>query len=172
MPLVSGEMVDWWFDWHPRDSLRYRIWHPAAHRANALDPPLRPGVKPHWGAVHHVVEDVGTGVAHARISFSSPAAFGYSTDALDDDRVATVVCARVAEERVGVTHSRMTHVWLRDGEGTVLRSRFWFGSELVRPVRRLALPRGLPQAVLAHCVEEFTNLATLLPELWRRYGGG
>ena len=38
MPGVSAAMVDWWFDWHPREALRYRIWHPAAHRDNSLQP--------------------------------------------------------------------------------------------------------------------------------------
>ncbi len=67
-------MVDWWFDWHPRDPLRYRVWHPAAHRSNSLELPRgdaapAPGAKAHWGAVHHPVEDVGIGVVHARIAF-------------------------------------------------------------------------------------------------------
>ena len=69
MPGVTPEMVDWWFDWHPRDPLRYRIWHPAAHRSNRVEQPSTVGVKAHWGTVHHPVEDVGTGVVHARIAF-------------------------------------------------------------------------------------------------------
>ena len=36
MPGVTAGMVDWWFDWHPRDPLRYRIWHPRAHRSNSI----------------------------------------------------------------------------------------------------------------------------------------
>jgi hypothetical protein len=28
---VTAEVIDWWFAWHPLDSLRYRIWYPPQH---------------------------------------------------------------------------------------------------------------------------------------------
>ena len=186
MPGVTPEMVDWWFDWHPRDPLRYRIWHPAAHRSNRVEQPATVGAKAHWGTVHHPVEDVGTGVVHARIAFCAPIALGFSTDALDDPRVGTVVCGLVGDDRLHVRHSVMAHVWLRDGDGLVLRSRFWLGAVL-RPdlpgalgavgarlvnrplVRRRALPDGLPRQLALHCAEEYANLAEILPELHAAY---
>ena len=188
MPAVTGAMVDWWFDWHARDPLRYRIWHADAHLGNALEPPAAPGAKSHWGATHHPVEDVGTGTVHARIAFCAPRELGFTTDALDDPAVATIVCGLVGDDRRRVRHSRMAHVFLRAGDGVVLRSRFWLGAEirpylpaplaragarlLNRPaVRRAALPRGLPQALARHCAEEYANLATLLPELHGRFAG-
>ena len=188
MPGVTGEMIDWWFDWHPREPIRYRVWHPAAHVSNSLEPPQPPGEKPHWGATHHPVEDVGVGVAHARISFMRPTGIGFSTDALDDPAVATIVGGHVGDDRRRSRHSLMVHVFLDDGDGVVLRSRFWFGA-LMRPylpapiasaaepllntgfARRRLLPAGLPRAVARHCIEEYANLAELLPELYARYGG-
>ncbi|MFN8160231.1 MAG: hypothetical protein U0R52_04190 [Solirubrobacterales bacterium] len=188
MPAVSGEMVDWWFDWHPREAIRYRVWHPLAHRGNSLEPPSLPGPKPHWGAVHHPVEDIGTGTVHARIRFCPPTALGFSSDCLDDPRVATVVCGRAGDDRSHVEHTPMAHVFLRNADGVVLRSRFWLGAA-IRPylpgpldrlagsllnnrlVRRAALPRGLPQALARHCAEEFANLAALLPGLYGEYAG-
>ena len=187
MPAVSAEMVDWWFDWHARESLRYRIWHPVAHRANSLEPPAPGGAKAHWGAVHHPVEDVGVGVVHARIAFHRPSEMGMSTDALDRREVATVVCGLAGDDRRHVRHTPMYHVFLREGDGVVLRSRFWLGAS-VRPygplggpgelllnnriVRRATLPGRLPRALAVHCAEEFANLGTLLPELFRRFGPG
>ena len=188
MPGLSAEMVDWWFDWHPRDPMRYRIWHPQAHRDNSLEPSARPGAKAHWGATHHPVEDVGTGVVNARIAFRSPRVLGFSTDALDDPAVATVVCAEVGDDSRRVRHTSMAHVFLREDSGVVLRSHFWLGAR-IRPylpaplsaplgallnnrvVRGSALPDGLPQALALHCAEEYANLATLLPELYGRFGG-
>jgi hypothetical protein len=188
MPAVSGEMVEWWFDWHPRDPMRYRIWHPRAHTDNSLEPPAAPGARAHWGAVHHPVEDVGTGTVHARIAFLPPTGLGFSTDALDDPAVAAVVCGEVGDDRRRVRHSAMAHVFLREADGVVLRSQFWLGA-LIRPylpdllanpaarllnnrtVRRLSLPAGLPRALATHCAEEYANLATLLPELYGRFGG-
>jgi DAPG hydrolase PhiG domain len=185
MPSVTGEMVDWWFDWHARDSLRYRIWHPGAHHENSVRTPANPRAKAHWGAVHHPVEDVGTGVVHARIEFRAPTEMGMSTDALEDSRVASIVCGYAGDDRRRVRHTPMFHVFLRDGDGVLLRSRFWLGAAL-RPfgplgavgerllnnglVRRRALPKRLPQALASHCAEEYANLATLLPELYSHFG--
>lgn len=187
MPRVTGAMVDWWFDWHPRDPVRYRIWHPLAHRDNRLQATATPGAKPHWGTVHHPVEDLGAGVVHARIRFQRPSAMGFASDSLEDPRVATIVCGMAGDDRLRVEHSPMVHVFLREGDGVVLRSRFWLGAglrpylpgplagaagwALNRPVvRRRALPADIPRALATHCAEEFANLAALLPELYAEFG--
>jgi phloretin hydrolase len=185
MPHVSGEMVDWWFDWHPRESLRYRVWHPTAHLANSLESPPTARAKAHWGTVHHPVEDVGVGVVHARIEFCSPTEMGFASDALDDPAVASIVCGYAGDDRRHVRHTPMYHVFLREGQGVVLRSRFWLGAALApygplggpaarvinTPfVRRRALPMGLPRALATHCAEEYANLAALLPKLYERFG--
>jgi phloretin hydrolase len=186
MPRVSGEMVDWWFDWHPRESLRYRVWHPRAHVANSLQAPVRAREKAHWGAVHRPVEDIGLGVVHARIAFRAPSEMGMPGDGLDDERVATIVCGEVGDERRHVRHTPMFHVFLRDGDGVVLRSSFWLGAAL-RPygplggagervlnnrfTRRAMLAQGVPRALATHCAEEYANLAALLPELYERFAG-
>lgn len=187
MPGVSAEMVEWWFEWHPRDPDRYRAWHPLAHFGNSLEPAAVPGAKPHWGAVHHPVEDVGTGTVRARIAFEPPTAVGFSTDALDDPAVATIVCGYAGDDTRRLRHSAMAHVFLATDDGVVLRSHFWLGAA-VRPylptplaaplamaldnrlVRRLSLPADLPRALATHCAEEYANLAALLPELYGRFG--
>ncbi|HTQ67215.1 MAG TPA: hypothetical protein VMI13_00845 [Solirubrobacteraceae bacterium] len=187
MPGVGPEMVDWWFDWHPREAIRYRIWHPRAHFDNSLQPPPRPGAKPFWGAVHHPVEDVGTGVVHARIAFRDPSLLGMSAAALAAPQVGTVLAAEVGDDKRRVRHTLMFHVFLRDGHGLVLRSRFWLGAA-IRPygpaggllapllnrrgVRRRMLTPAVPRALARHCVEEYANLAVLLPELYGRFSGG
>ena len=127
MPGVSPEMVDWWFDWHPREAIRYRIWHPPAHFENSLQAPSEPGAKAHWGAVHHPVEDVGVGVVHARIASRTPR-LGMSPAALAGPLVGTVLAAEVGDDRRHVRHSLMFHVFLREDDGLVLRSRFWLGA--------------------------------------------
>lgn len=188
MPGVTGEMVDWWFDWHPREAMRYRIWHPLAHEDNSVEPAGgAPRAKAHWGTVHHPTEDVGTGTVRARIGFLAPTEMSLSTDALDDPAVATIVCGYAGDDTRRMRHTPMFHVFLREGDGVVLRSRFWLGAA-IRPylpgalgdaagrvlnnrvVRRAALPKGLPRGLARHCAQEYANLATLLPELYGRYG--
>lgn len=186
MAGLSAEMVDWWFDWHPCESLRYRIWHPSAHLANSLQLPAVPAAKAHWGAVHRPVEDVGVGVVRARIAFQRPTAMGLPRDCLGDEDVATIVCGYVGDERRHLWHTPMFHVFLRAEDGLVLRSHFWLGAA-IRPygllgtpgalllnnrfLRRASLPAKLPRALATHCAEEYTNLAALLPELYARFGG-
>jgi hypothetical protein len=187
MPSLSAAMVDWWFDWHPRDPLRYRAWHPRAHSSNAIEPPRAAAAKAHWGAVHHPVENVGTGQVRARIAFAPPSELGFADDALDDPRVGTIVCGWVGDDIRRVRHSAMAHVFLAGERGLVLRSHFWLGAAIRpyapnriaapaerllnrRAVRRAALPVGLPEALARHCAEEYANLAAILPELYAAYG--
>jgi hypothetical protein len=125
------------------------------------------------------------GVVHARIAFKRPSEMGFSDDALDRPGVASIVCGYAGDDRLRLRHTPMYHVFLTEGDGVVLRSRFWLGGA-IRPygplggpgeallnnrlVRRLALPAGLPRALALHCAEEYANLATLLPELYERFG--
>ena len=72
MPGVSGEMVDWWFDWHP--ATRSATGSGTRRRISTTRSSRRPsaGAKAHWGTVHHPVEDVGVGKVRARIEFLPP----------------------------------------------------------------------------------------------------
>src|SRR5271166_2481136 len=186
MPGVTGEMVDWWFDWHQRDPIRYQLWFPGAHESISFEPAPTPGAKAHWGAVHHPVEDVGLGMDHLRIAFQAPTRLGFSTDALADPRVATIVGGLVGDKRRHVQHTLMVHVFLPSPGGLVQRSRFWIGAALRpyapapvasvaarainrRAVRARLLPERTARVMAEHCAAEYANLAALLPELRGRY---
>ncbi|MFT4049848.1 MAG: hypothetical protein QM648_08420 [Solirubrobacterales bacterium] len=185
MPDVTGEMVEWWFDWHPDDPARYVMWHPTAHKGISIERPAQPREKPWWGTVHHPVEDVGIGTTRVRIEFLSPDELGFSPGAMERRGVATIVGGLAGDDDKRARHTRMVHVWLDDPAtgGTILRSRFWIGSVL-RPympqaiagpaarlinrpsVRKRLIPRGAPAALANHCAEEYTNLAGFLPALF------
>lgn len=186
MPGVSAEMIDWWTDWHPRDPLRYRVWHPLAHWANAVDDPARRAAKRHWGAVHHPVEDIGTGVMQVRVELVPPTELGFATDALEDPDVGTIVCGFLGDDRRRFRHSAMAHVFLTERSGLTARCHFWLGAA-IRPyhegalggfgeavlnrryVRHLLLRRGEAPAVARLCAEKYANLAALLPSLYARF---
>jgi hypothetical protein len=189
MPGTTGAMWDWWFDWHAHDPLRYRIWFPGMHFGNRLVPRSRPRAKPFWGATHFPDEDIGTGREHLRIEFKAPTEYGFTTDALQDPRVATIVGGHVGSASRHVRFGVMTHVFLNAPDGIVLRSRFHNGAVL-RPdlpgvvgdlagvainraaVRRLTIPRDTPRALALHCAREYAHLAAILPELYSEYGPG
>jgi hypothetical protein len=187
MPDLTAQMVDWWFDWHPRRSDRYRAWHPVAHFGNGLVPPRTDQEKPYWGAANLVDEDIGDGRMKIRVEFRAPDEFGFGSDCLDDPAVGTIICARVGDSLV--THTDMAHVFLRKGDGLMLRSRFWIGARIeprmpgalsglsgpagslmsVRPVRRLAIPGDMGPGLARHCAEEYANLNRILPGLSERF---
>jgi hypothetical protein len=189
MPGTTGEMWDWWFDWHPRDALRYRIWYPGAHFDVRFKAPREAGAKPFWGAAHFPVEDIGLGSETFRIEFRPPSRYGFSSDVLEDPRVATVVGGFVGSPRRRARVGVIAHVFLRERDGLVLRSRFWLGSALRpdlpgvlgealgrlisnAPVRRLTMPGTLPLCLARHCAAEYAHLASILPELYERFGPG
>jgi phloretin hydrolase len=186
MAGVSAEMVDWWFDWHWHDSIRFQLWFPGAHDSTRAEPAGVAAAKPLWGELHYPVEDIGLGMQRLRIEFKRPMELGFSTDALDDPRVATIVAGLVGDNDLQVRHTLMVHVFLNAARGVTLRSRFWIGAVLrpydpapdtptaaAVPDRRIdparVVPRQAAHAMAKHCAAEYANLASLLPELYMRY---
>ena len=154
MPGVTAEMFDWWFAWHPLESLRYKIWHPHIHysvrvseqdhaRLTNRDIPVRERV---WGTTHHVNEDIGGGAIDISIPFLSPEAAGFDMQRFVEPNVATAICSDV-----------FVHFVRRVAGGTELRTRFWLPPFFTEPMLR-----GLN----LHCLEEFTRLAAILPALY------
>ena len=187
MPKVTAEMVDWWFDWHPHEAIRYKVWHPQAHINNSVIEAATAGVKAHWGATHYPVETLGQELIKARIEFVPPLEIGFSSNELENPNVATIICGKAGDMKLHVRHTVMSHVWLNDGNGgTILRSHFWCGA-IMRPdlpsglgdvvgklinrpvMRKLAMPKGVGESLSLHCVEEFSNLAEILPELYTEF---
>lgn len=181
-PGVTGEMFDWWFAWHPIDRLRYACWDNEDHYDVYLDNPAQARDmslsmrERHWGSIHNIWEDIGTGnVDLLRISFERPSTLGYDESKVGTDVCNALVCANVIVEGhddqpdVPVV---MTH-FLRPTEGgSILRSRFWFGYQIIDGVAVKMIPDGMkvpmegPVALLNHNVKEFANLAKILPTIY------
>lgn len=180
MPGVTPEMFSWWFVWHGLHPLRYKIWDPYEHfgleinekdRKRLLDPsiPLHERI---WGVRHTVREDIGwpgplallsriTGkdIYKIDIDFQSPKDFGFREDPFASPNCGTAVCG----------DNKMCH-FVRETEGGVeLRTRFWFGYDLIdgKPVRnKEKFPLFIVKALNMHNVIEFTNLAFILPKVY------
>lgn len=190
MPGVTSEMVEWWFTWNARDPIRYQIWYPGAHEWTHQEDKVGPAqAKRHWGVVNYPVEDVGLGMRGLRIEFAPPSQLGFSTDAVDDPRVGTIIARFVGDMAARLQHTLMIHVFLNAAEGLVLRSRFYMGGaiqlyapEFIATLSAAALNRALfrrfvissraPRALARHCSREYADLGALLPELYRRFHDG
>ncbi|CAM3648191.1 hypothetical protein VA7868_01450 [Vibrio aerogenes CECT 7868] len=162
MPDVTAEMLDWWFAWHPLEPVRYKIWDPLAHYSVSVSPqdrrrltnPAIPCNERLWGTTHHVVEDVGSGIEEIAISFVSPAEFGFDMQQYEASGTGTAICAK--------GFANMVHIFRPTATGAELRTRFWFTPKARVP---LAFLKGLN----LHALEEYSNLAGFLPELYAEF---
>jgi len=188
MPKVSIEMIDWWFWWHAKDALRYRIWYPEMHfnidsdfGGHYNDDTLTYRDRLHLSK-HIVTEDIGNGTEKIVIQFMSPSDFGFDTNKLGVQKEATIICARVGDLKKRVWHTQMCHAVRKLNIGVEMRSRFWMAQKIDRMdkfgkgplnkvlnaefVKRKLLPNNLGKCMFHHCSQEYCNLAEILPELY------
>lgn len=70
----------------------------------------------------------------------------------------------------------MTHKWYPYKDGIMLCSRFWIGFALTDGKYVKCIPDGVtipdfvPKGLFAHNIKEFSNLAAILPKLWKEFG--
>ena len=183
MPGVSLDMFNWWFIWHPQESLRYKIWDKDEHfgvwvndadrrRFNDAALPLANRL---WGSTHRVRENIGIPTPFRflmgmggkdpyaiTIRFISPADCGFDMTKFNPLKE-TVVCA----------DSGMRHFVRQTPDGVELRARFYEGyvrknGAFVREggTAPLSIDAGLNR----HMLKEFTNLASFLPALYAEQG--
>ena len=177
MPHVTGEMLDWWFPWHSVGSdLRYKIWDPQEHyfaradRADYVCDPNVPMNQKTWGVNHIVLEDVGGGPDLLKLCFKRPSDFGYDESLIGTDACQSLVCA-IGE---GNCAAAMTHKWAPYEDGVLFSSRFWIGFRMEENgniVKGLPdgvrLPEEVTKGLFAHNIKEFSNLAAILPDVYR-----
>lgn len=176
MPKVTVEMLDWWFPWHSVGSdLRYKIWDPEDHyfaRADRVDYVCDPNIpmrEKTWGVSHYIMEDVGPGPEFLKLNFKRPKDFGYDENNIGTSKCSSMVCA-IGESSCAAA---MTHKWYPYKDGVMFCSRFWIGMGVVDGNIIKTLPEGVkipeivPQGLFAHNIKEFTNLAAILPQVYK-----
>jgi len=184
-PNATIDMIDWWFEWGQKEDIRYKIWYPGAHYAMSQAPtpnaPNYENPKPYWGLSRFPVEDVGAGVVQLRLDFVAPYEFGF--DELPEDT--TMLAVRVGAANGIIKMTDMVH-YVRVVEGGVeMRSRFWMATDIEGMAggagilaffidnpffKRRMLPEKLPRELALHCANEYSQLASFLPELYEQYG--
>lgn len=176
MPGVTPEMFYWWFAWHSIGSdLRYKIWdkedhyHARANRPDYVADPAVPVSEKTWNVTHDVLEDIGGGADKLIINFKKPSDAGYDMKNIGTAECAALVCA-FGE---GSAPALMTHMCKEVDGGIMFYSRFWMGYGLIEGKAVKLLPDGVqipeiaPRALFAHGVKEYTNLASILPDIYK-----
>lgn len=186
-PGVSIDMINWWFAWHSLEDLRYMLWFRDGHygisisdedRQKILNPETSM-LEKFQGRVHHVIEDTGNGPEDIQISFLTPEEIGFDSKELKEKNI-TVVCGNgLAQSRVGGPKSPavMMHLFREVPGGVESRTRFWMGYNIIdKKLCKLIpdevqLPIQAPMGLAFHNVEEYSNLAEILPSLYREMNG-
>jgi hypothetical protein len=189
MPKVSIEMIDWWFWWHAKEPLRYKIWYPEMHFDISSDfgeyyhdEPKTYRERLHLSK-HFVTEDIGTGKEKIVINFMPPKKFGFNKNKLKNENEETIICAKVGDLKKRVWHTKMCHAVRKVEEGVEMRSRFWmankvermdkFGKEILNSIlnksfiKKKLLPNKLGKYMFHHCSQEYNNLKDILPEIYQ-----
>lgn len=186
MPGVSPAMVDWWFGWHGDEAQKYKLWHPRAHVHAQWRTPLSPGATGrdlYIGRTSCVDEYIGSTLGTYFIRFLPPEEIGLDRR-LADAQQATAICARVGFAAGPLDFGYLAHYVSRTDQGAEMRSRFWVGGNYVRArrggvlgaavvgaVKRILRPKESDgRALLVHCSQEMSHLATFLPALYAELG--
>ena len=182
---VTGEMLQWYFAWHPIEPLRYAVWDPFDHYDSVvsdevlhrlLDPDISIADKC-FNSDQLVTESLVMGEPGIpiMIHFRRPSEYGMDDHVLETKQVSFIVCAnceiKTPEGQPDVPVF-MLHTARDIEEGCELRSRFWLGCHVINGEAKCMLPPGvrfpeeMAKQLLGHNFNEFTNLAAILPELY------
>jgi hypothetical protein len=183
MPGVTPEMLDWWFNWHPLEGLRYALWCPVAHTDISVKNPAQhldsSGValrERNYGSTHYPVEGFDVDGAQALgIEFLSPKDFGLDIEMFKEPGISRAYCANVTLITMNLPINSFFHA-VREVEGGIeYRSRYWAGQTMRSegPVRvELPIPMmDMARNVCLHSLIEYNNLASFLPQLHTEMGG-
>jgi hypothetical protein len=141
----------------------------------------------YWNNPHYPVEDIGIGMEKLSITFMPPEDVGFDIARFAEAGIATAICTRVGSVAKHSLHTDMCHVVRTTADGVEMRSRFWIGRNLrftplserspiqrlinTKFFRKIVIPADTPAQMAHHCAQEYSNLAAILPELYRDYGG-
>ncbi len=187
MPGVTTEMIDWWFNWHPLEGLRYAIWCPVAHEGISAKTPDAhldsSGVPLHErniGKVHYPIEGFDlAGAQTIEIAFFSPEKLGITKEQLDASSMSTFEIATCTNVKPRMPINIFFHAVREVPGGIEYRSRYWLNHTLEndKPVQtKFPLPGkkiilSMARCNCIHSLTEYNNLASILPSLYEETGG-
>lgn len=175
MPGITAEMIEWWFWWHAKDSLRYQVWYPGEHISIKYHPKDKaffeqPEVPEFTPNTHYPVEKIGGMKMPLRIDFVTPEEFGFSREIMRDNNIPKIVCGHVGAFNNLVRHTEMAHIFKQTDDGLFMISRFWLGQTMKNPLlKKLIITDKMAKGMAEHCAVEYRNLCEILPILYKEY---
>lgn len=186
-PGVTLDMINWWFAWHGLEDMRYMLWFNKGHYGIAISDedrekilnPETPMLEKFQGRTHYVIEDTGNGPEDIQICFLTTEQLGFDAEELNLKGATVVSGNGISQNRAGGPKAPaiMLHLFREVPGGVESRSRFWMGYHMIdgKPVKLLPegvqVPIQAPMGLAFHNVEEYTNLATILPSLYKEMNG-
>lgn len=189
MPYVTPTMLDWWFNWHPLEGLRYAIWCPVAHAsisaetpnahkdASGIDLSIR-----NYGKSHFPEEGFNLqGAQKLRIHFRTAEDMGLDMSSFHEPNIARLYTATVTHEigPISFPINIFMHCIRQTEGGVEYRSRYWLGWTIDNHGRiirsKWPTPRNtmyhLARCNCLHSLMEYNNLASILPALYSEHQG-
>lgn len=186
MPDVTPEMIDWWFNWHPLEGLRYMIWCPVGHTDSSAKTPEAhkdssgvPLSQRNIGKIHYPVEGFDVkGATPVEIAFQCPDVIGITPEIISQSSMKTFQIAVVRGVKPAIPINIFFHS-VREVEGGIeFRSRYWVNMTSKNgkiQKSNLPIPKSLVLAVARnnciHSLIEYNNLASILPQLYKEEKG-
>ncbi|PWN50673.1 hypothetical protein IE53DRAFT_362177 [Violaceomyces palustris] len=192
-PGSTGAMASWWLWWHSAETARYTLWHPWAHvsvsssyAAKFSDPTLN-NTQKLFGSVHKVSEIIGDAPEDIEIHWFPASHFGIDEAKFAEVGGVATGCGELYSG--GVKIGDMVHLFFQkaDASGIELRSRYFLGNKFsvnvpllgdldidllanTFGIKKLTIGRHLASNQFHHDQQEFTHLASFLPQIYKDFG--
>ena len=185
MPGVTPEMLDWWFNWHPLEGLRYALWCPVAHTDISVEDPARhldssgvPLKERNYGSTHYPIEGFNLeGKQKVAIHFFTPQEFGLDMSMFSEPGISRAYCANVVLALMKTPFNVFFHAVREVDGGVEYRSRYWI-KYTMKDGAPVKVKRPMPFKMMdlarnncLHSLIEYNNLASFLPQLYEEMGG-
>ena len=192
MPGVTTEMFKWWPVWYPLAKEHFLLWFPYAHVDAFSEDPQRladQSLSFEERVYHnpvHVDEYIGPSVSKVILTYKDPTELGVDATVLKRAGITASQSSNGSlAEAPDITVSLILHLVRETASGLELFSRYWLGAHPSfqrfpggDKAPALLAKVGLDQArienmayeVAVHDMTEFTHLASILPQLYARFG--
>ena len=190
-PNCTPKMFEWWMWWHAVEPERYLLWHPYSHvsadytNREVLTSPGLSHRERYMGNTSLITEYLNEVKSDVAIDFINPLEMGLDDARLEEANIKTSFSGYVYFAKPRVKIGTMLHLVKVIEGGCELISRYYLGDQMGVKVagKEIEFPHFIKNAMLTksgslqaayaqvmHDQIEYTNLASILPDLFNEFG--